>query len=311
MTMTKRREFIKKGILGAAGITMAGMELRSESIGYANDLSQMTDSPGSKMQYGLVTYLWGMNWDVPTLISNCEKIGFGAVELRTERAHGVETSLNMAQREEVRKRFADSPVLCLGYGSNFAYHFPDQTLLRQNIEGTKEYIKLCHDIGATGIKVKPDALPAEVSKEKTIAQIASSLNEVGKFAQDYNQLIRVEVHGRGTSEPAIMKAIFDQVREPNVKICWNSNNSDMMPPGLESNFNLLKKWFGDVVHTRALDTTDYPHQELFNLFAVIDYSGWLLLEAHSQPPDELDAYKEQVYLFKIKKIRAIRSLQSI
>jgi hypothetical protein len=37
-------------------------------------------------------------------------------------------------------------------------------VIRQNIEGTKEYLKPCRDIGATGIEVKPNGLPPEVTK---------------------------------------------------------------------------------------------------------------------------------------------------
>ena len=59
----------------------------------------------------------------------------------------------------MKKRFDDSPVYCIGYGSNFEYHSPDPVKLRENIDQTKEYIKLCKDIGATGIKVKPNNLP--------------------------------------------------------------------------------------------------------------------------------------------------------
>ena len=151
---------------------------------------------GSKMKIGLVTYQWGKDWDLPTLIANCEKTGFLGVELRTQHAHGVETSLSAAQRTEVKKRFADSPVTCVGYGSNFDYHHVDQDRLKQSIKGTKDYIKLCSDIGATGIKVKPNALPQEVTPEKTLTQIARSLDEVGRYASDLGQVIRVEVHGQ-------------------------------------------------------------------------------------------------------------------
>ena len=28
-------------------------------------------APGEKMRLGLVTYLWGRDWDLPTLIANC------------------------------------------------------------------------------------------------------------------------------------------------------------------------------------------------------------------------------------------------
>ena len=247
-------------------------------------------------RFGLVTYLWGRDWDVPTLIANCTACDVLGVELRTQHAHGVEPSLSASEREDVKKRFADSPVTCIGYGSNQEYHSPDADELKKQIEGTYELIKLCHDIGASGLKVKPNDLPDGVPAEKTIAQIAASLNDVGKFAQDYGQEIRVEVHGRLTQLPANMKAIFDQVTEPNVKICWNCNEQDL-EPGLEYNFNMLKKWFGQTVHVRELNEGDYPYQQLMNLFIGMDYKGWILLEARTEPADRVAALKEQKLIF--------------
>lgn len=301
--MTERRDFIKKSVIGTAGIVIGSIWVSTKS--YASimstneriNLQAALNRKKPAMKFGLVTYQWGKDWDLPTLISNCEKTGFQAVELRTQHAHGVETTLSGTQRAEVKKRFADSPVTCVGYGSNFEYHNPDQAILRENIEQTKEYIKLCKDIGATGIKVKPNNLPPEIPMEKTIAQIAASLNEVGKFARDYGLLVRVEEHGPRTQELPNMKAIFDQVTEPNVKICWNSNPTDLNPPGLEGNFNLVKQWIGDTVHVRELNLNDYPFQQLFNLFAGIDFNGWILLEASSTPVNKVDAMKEQFAIF--------------
>lgn len=249
------------------------------------------------MKLGLVTYQWGRDWDLPTLIANCEKAGYTGVELRTEHAHKVETNLTAAQRADVKKRFADSSVKCIGYGANFEYHSPDQKVVRENIEKTKEYIKLCKDIGATGIKVKPNYLPPEVPKEKTIAQIAASLNECGKFAVDYGLLVRVECHGNFTQEIPNMKAIFEQVTGKNVKMCWNCNDQDLLPPGLEDNFNSVKKWFGDTVHIRELNDGNYPYQQLFNLLTGMKYKGWILLEARTEPADRVAAMKEQLTLF--------------
>jgi sugar phosphate isomerase/epimerase len=284
-TNLSRRIFIQRSL--TAGIGLAAMK-NFPAFSYPVD-------PG--MHLGLCTYLWGQNWDLSTVISNCEKTGFLGVELRTQHAHKVEINLSAAQRAEVKKRFDDSPVTCIGYGANFEYHSPDPAKVRENIEQTKEYIKLCKDIGATGIKVKPNNLPAEVPKEKTIAQIAASLNEVGKFAQDYGQLVRVEVHGALTQELPNMKAIFDQVTESNVKMCWNCNDQDLLPPGLEGNFNMVKKWFGDSVHIRELNEGSYPYQQLFNLFTGINYSGWILLEARTNPKDTIAAMKEQLSVF--------------
>lgn len=280
-----RRLFIKGSI--AAGASLSALKTLS-----ALDFEQK-----KQMRFGLVTYLWAQDWDLPTIIANCEKTGFRGVELRTQHAHKVETSLSATQRNGVKKLFADSPVTCIGYGSNFEYHSPDPAVLRNNIDQTKEYIKLCRDIGASGIKVKPNDLPAGIPKEKTIAQIAASLNEVGRFALDFNLLVRVEVHGNLTQEIPNMKAIFEQVTQPNVRICWNCNDQDLLPPGLDANFNMLKRWFGDTVHVRELNDGTYPYQQLFDLFTGINYDGWILLEARTEPADKIAAMKEQLSLF--------------
>lgn len=272
----------------AAGLGLAALHLPVEALS-ANHYQGM--------KFGLVTYQWGKGWDLPTLIRNCELSGLLGVELRTEHAHGVETNLNTSQRAAVKKRFADSPVTCLGYGSNFEYHSPNPVVLRKNIEETKAYTRLCSAIGATGIKVKPNTLPAEVPQEKTIAQIAASLNEVGEFAQDFGQEVRVEVHGTLTQNLPIMKQIFDQVTASNVKICWNCNDEDLLAPGLVENFNSVKKWFGDTVHVRELNLGLYPYNELFSLFNKIEYKGWILLEARTEPEDLVAAMKQQLAYF--------------
>ncbi|HRP33867.1 MAG TPA: TIM barrel protein [Agriterribacter sp.] len=284
MSTLSRREFLRSTAVTGVGLA-------------AGSWSSFTPA-GPRMRLGLVTYQWGRDWDLPTLIANCEKTGLWGVELRTQHAHKVEINLSAAERREVKKRFADSPVTCIGYGSNFEYHSTDPAEVKKNIDDTKAYIQLCKDIGATGIKVKPNNLPASVPKEKTIAQIAASFNEVGKFAKNLGQLVRVEVHGQLTQEIPNMKAIFDQVTEPSVKICWNSNPEDLLPPGLEDNFNTLKKWFGDTVHVRELNIGDYPYQQLMNLFTRIKYNGWILMEARTEPADRVLAMKEQLTVFK-------------
>lgn len=281
-----RRQFIKSTLAAGAAISFPS---------YLPVFNRVQSVRG--MKFGFVTYQWGRDWDLPTLISNCEKAGYAGVELRTAHAHGVEISLTPAQRADVKKRFADSSVTCIGYGSNFEFHDAEQTRLRWNIEQTKEYIKLCHDISATGIKVKPNYISPTTIKWQQISRIAESLNEVGKFALDYGQLVRVEVHGEFSQEIYNMKAIFDEVTQKNVKICWNCNDTDLASPGLVENFNTLKQWFGDTVHVRELNDGNYPYQQLFDLFTGMKYNGWILLEGRTEPVDKISAMKEQLSLF--------------
>ena len=252
-----------------------------------------------------VRYLWGEAWDLPTLIANCEKAGALGVELRTTHAHGVETTLDDKQRAAVRDRFADSDVTLVGIGSNERFDDPDPVVLKKALEATKEFIQLSHDVGSTGVKVKPDRFHANVPREKTIEQIGKSLNELGQYADGFGQQIRLEVHGQCAELPTI-KAIMDIADHHSVAVCWNSNAQDLQGEGLEHNLGLVRDRFGATCHVRELDSPDYPYQQLINQLVKSDYEGWLLLESSSKPTDKVAALAAQVALFRemVKKAQA-------
>ncbi len=281
--LSTRREFLKSSMALGAGLT---------AIGPCGRTWAQRAGTEPKIRFGFVTYLWGQDWDLPTLIGNCEKAGLLGVELRTEHAHDVESSLNAAQRAAVKQRFADSPVTLVGLGTNFAFHYMERDRLQKDVEGAKEYVKLSADCGGSGVKVKPNDLPRGISYEKTIQQIGKSLNEVGRFAADCGQEIRLEVHG-GCAQLPVIKAIMDVVDQPNVGVCWNCNPQDLEGEGLAYNFNLVRPFFGHTVHVRELDLGDYPYQDLVDLLVATDYRGWVLLEARTKPNDRVRAMIEQ------------------
>jgi hypothetical protein len=220
------------------------------------------------------------------------------VELRTTHAHGVEPVLNTEQRSEVKKRFADSGVTLVGLGSDERFDSPDAAVVAKAVETTKRFIKLSSDIGSSGVKVKPNDFHEGIPREKTIEQIGKSLNKLGSFAGNYSQQVRLEVHGRCSELPTI-KAIMDVADNPNVAVCWNSNDKDLSGGGLEYNFNLVKDRFGDTAHVHSLDSTDYPYRQLIGLFVKMDYAGWILLEEGRYiPEDRIKAINEQRMLFE-------------
>lgn len=256
------------------------------------------DALKRRMKFGLVTYMWGADWDLPTLIANCEKAGLLGVELRTEHKHGVEPSLTADQRREVKKRFADSRVICIGPGTNQEFDSPDPARLRQQIEGTKAFLQLSHDIGGSGVKVKPNRFHKEVAKARTLVQIGESLRGLGQFAADLGQQIRVEVHG----DPAplfYMQQIMEVADHPNVKVCWNSNDEDLhWKGGIEQSFQAVQPWIGQTTHVRELNLGDYPYQKLIDLLSAMKYDGWVLLEARTKPEDRIRALQEQREVFE-------------
>ena len=187
----KRREFVKRsfsvaGSLAACGINTALLPAVPAPSRPAV-VSKREPKPAlgrGGFRLGMVTYNLGKDWDIPTIIKNCEQTGFEAVELRTSHKHGVEPSLTKDQRLEVHNRFTDTSVRLLSLGSTCEFHSADATIVRKNIEETRRFVELAHDIGALGVKVRPNGIPKDVPEEKTLEQIGKALRECGEHAME-------------------------------------------------------------------------------------------------------------------------------
>jgi sugar phosphate isomerase/epimerase len=273
---SNRRQFLKAAVAGLGAVQFInGRSFAAETSSNPNFALRKP-----QMHLGMVTYEIGKDWDVPAIIKNCKAAKFEGVELRTTHKHGVEVSLSKEQRAEVRKQFEGSGVELMGLGSAFDYHTPDQAQLRKDIEATKAYILLAHDVGADGVKVRPNAFPKEVPKEKTIEQIGRSLRELGEFGAQYGIQIRLEVHGSETNYVPNAKKILDAADHKNVGACWNSNDSDLAGEGFDFNFNLLKDRIFSV-HMRDLYLENYPFRKLLTRLNEIGFKGYCLAEIPS------------------------------
>src|SRR5688500_2594004 len=149
-----RRQFV--ATLAAAAGAVATTSLPASAPAAQNNAEEAT------FGFGLVTYMWGAEWDLPTLLKNCREAEVLGVELRTTHKHGVEPALVPQAREDVRNQFADSGITLVGLGSNERFDHPDPEALAKAVEATKEFIRLSHDVGGSGVKVKPDSFHKDV-----------------------------------------------------------------------------------------------------------------------------------------------------
>jgi sugar phosphate isomerase/epimerase len=249
------------------------------------------------LKLGTVTYNIAKDWDVPTIIKNLTEVGMEAVELRTTHAHGVEIALSPAARAEVRKRFEDSPVKIGGLGTTCEYHAADPAVVRKNVEETKAWVALAKDIGSPGVKVRPNGLPKEVPEEKTLEQIGKALAECGAAAQDQGVKIQLEVHGAGTARLPRIRTIMDHAgNHPGVRVCWNSNQTDLEDGGFEPAFALVKNQIGQV-HMRDLFVAEYPWRALFSGLAAMKFDGYCFAEI-PESTDPVRVLKYYAALFR-------------
>ena len=278
MPGTKRREFLKSGIVSAAGITCLGPAKGGGAA--ANPVVRTTAEAAATpppFHLGLVTYNLAVNWDIETIINNCEKTGFEGAELRTTHKHGVEPSISKQKREEVKKRFSDSGVRLVSLGTTCEYQSPDAATVEKNIEETRRWCELAQDLGCLGVKVRPNGFPHGVPHEQTLEQIGRALAKCGDVARDHGVEIWMEVHGEGTQLPPNAHQILAVSNHPSVGACWNSNPPDVENGSVQKGFELLKPWIRSC-HINNLDDKAYPWHELFTLLRSINFDRYTFAE---------------------------------
>jgi len=276
MSGIDRRSFLMTGAAVTAAASLASMATSAEPAPAMR-----------KFKLGTVTYNIAKDWDLPTLLDICKKVGLAAVELRTTHQHGVEPSLSAEQRAEVKQRFADSGVAFWGSGSVCEFHAPEPEKVREQIETCKQFVKLVADLGGRGVKVRPNGLPKGVPVEQTLERIGKALVECGKFAADHGVEIWVEVHGGGTALPKNMKSIMEHCGHASVGVTWNSNGTDLVKGSAAEGFAMLKPWIKSC-HINDLYNDErgiYPYRELFALLRGMDYDRYTLIEVGKTMPD--------------------------
>jgi sugar phosphate isomerase/epimerase len=242
------------------------------------------------MRLGVVTYNIAREWSLDTILTRLESLGYEGVELRTTHRHGVETTLGPEARRAVRERFEDSPIELVGLGSVFEYHSTDRAEVRRNVEGTKQYVRLAHDVGAPGVKVRPNGVPKDAALGETLKRIGEALREVAEDAQGFGVEIRLEVHGEVTSLLPNIARIVRHADHPNLGVCWNSNATDVVDGSIREAFGMVRDDIR-LVHLHDLTDESYPWRELFALLRSSGYEGYTLAEIpESADPERVLRY---------------------
>ena len=282
MTTLSRRAFLASSAAAVAGSTLP---LRAEET-------------AAKFKLGMVTYNVPATWDLPTILKVSREVGIAAVECRTTHKHGVEPSLTIDQRKDVKKQFADAGVIFWGCGSVCEFHAADPAVVRKNIEECKRFVDLVRDIGGHGVKVRPNGVPKDADPQKTFEQIGKALVECGNAAKDAGIDIWVEVHGPVTQVPKNMKSIMDACGHPSVGVTWNSNPTDVENGSVAAAFALLKPYIRSC-HINDLDNDEkgkYPYRELFKLLRGMGYDRYTMCEVGKS----YDVVEGTIFLKKYK-----------
>ncbi|HET7558918.1 MAG TPA: sugar phosphate isomerase/epimerase family protein [Limnochordia bacterium] len=243
------------------------------------------------MKLGLVTYNLAKDWTLDELLTNAREAGLAGVELRTTHAHGVEPELGAQARADVKRRVADSGIAVVALGTTCEFHAADAAVVEQHVETAKRFVELAKDIGARGVKVRPNGFVEGVSREQTLEQIGRALRRCGEAAQAAGVEIYLEMHGRETQKAEPMRRVMEVCDHPAVALCWNSNPTDVVDGSIAAAFERVAPW---VRHAHITELhSDYPWAELFGILKARGYSGYCMAEipASSDPLRLLKYYR--------------------
>jgi sugar phosphate isomerase/epimerase len=278
-----RRSFV------VSPLAVAGISLQER-------VSAAAPNRGRGFHLGCITYNTLKDYDVETIIRVLEGAGFEGVELRTGHKHGVEPSISQEERLRVRRRFEQSKIRLVSYGTTCRFQSPDAAERKQQLDIAKQFVDLAHDTGALGIKIQPLGFPPGVSKETTIQNFGASLHELGDYGATNGVEIWMEVHGRGTSDPPVAAAIVRAAGHKNVGVCWNSNDTDLTNGSVKESFELLKPWIRSV-HINELWNDLYPWRELFTLLKEAKFDRYTFCEvAESREPERFLAWYRALWV---------------
>lgn len=289
MDTMNRRSFLGSGLLAAPAVLAGSVEATTAEAVAA-------PAPEAKYRLGMVTYNMGKDMTLDELLAFCKKTGLQGVELRTTHKHGVEVALSAAERAAVKAKVADAGIALAGLGSAFEFHSKDAAEVRENVEGAKAYAQLAADVGAPGIKLRPNGIFADEPVEQTCERIGKAWAEVAAFAEGLGVQTRMEVHGKGSSEPKNIKKMLDFAGHANCRVCWNSNPGDQDAQGsIRESFDLLKDRISEV-HINDIGVYQYPWQELFDGLSAIGYTGFCLAEiAYNPEPERFMKYYKTLF----------------
>ena len=262
-SLSRRNLFKAVAAVGASPIAGA----------YADTLNRPS---ASEIKLGLVTYNVAKNWDLATIIKNCNAAGIQGVEFRTTHAHGIEPTLSKSERNNIKQQVKDSNLVQISIGTVCEFQSRNEEEVARNMNSAMKSVDLAKDIGARAIKVRPNGIPANSDLNAVLRQIGESLQKLGAYGSDNGVEIWMEVHGGTTQIPENSKMIMDFCGHKNVGVTWNSNATDVIDSSVKKSFELLKG------HIRCCHINDlwgsYPYREFFNLLNSIQYDRFTLCE---------------------------------
>jgi sugar phosphate isomerase/epimerase len=234
-----------------------------------------------------------LDWDFATIIDFAARHGYAGIEVR-----GIQRQLDLtkckefetpAARKQTLNMMNDKGLRFVGLGSSSTLHFPESAERAKNIDEGKRFIDLANDIECSYVRVFPNLLPKDKTKEKTMELISNGLLELGNHCKGSNVKVLLETHGDLVHAEDVENVMQTATHE-HVGLVWDISNMWTVTKEAPSEvYARLKKY---IHHTHIKDAKlvdgkpqyvllgngDVPILEAISILAKDNYAGYYSFE---------------------------------
>ena len=237
------------------------------------------------MQYSFMSFSCP-ELSLEQMMEAARQFGYQGIEPRSASGHrhGVELETDKKKRRAIRTavKAAGVPLACIATSLRYS----DPATAAAQVEETRKYIDLAHDIGCPRLRVFGGAIPQGKGRDGAITLLAESLAAIADHAASAAVTICVETHDDWCN-PEHLAAVMKRVAHPAIGINW-----DIMHPVLTggvtmaSAFNVLKPWIRHVhfhdgrkkagqIEYVPIGTGGVDHRAPVGLLKAVAYKGFL------------------------------------
>ncbi|HVW16413.1 MAG TPA: sugar phosphate isomerase/epimerase family protein [Mucilaginibacter sp.] len=276
MKQIDRRQFVKSSLILASS-AMLPFNMRSA---------------GSKALLSFST-LGCPDWDFGQIVDFAATHDYQGIELR-----GIKRQLDLFQCAEFKDAAArkitlramnDKGLKFSDLGSSASLHFPDGAERTKNLDETRRFIDLAHEIECPFIRVFPNEFPKGQEKEATLDLMSAGLLTLAKYSEGSGVSVLIESHG-DLIRSEDLEQVLESAEHKQAGMIWDVVNmwSITQEPVAEV-FERLKKYIrhthikdaivaGKNVNYVLLGKGNVPIFEAIDLLVKNNYNGYYSFE---------------------------------
>jgi sugar phosphate isomerase/epimerase len=174
------------------------------------------------MKWSLNTYQTGQDWELDYLIDMVKKTGYHGIEFLMDynQKHGLEWDTPREKWDDVKKKMESASLEFASLTSCQNFHSLDEKERCQSVERVKRVIDMANFFRCNHIRVLGDRFTDE-TRDTVVRNVGNCLGELGRYAQTYDIIVSIEMHGNFTELEPAMEAIHI-ANQKNVGVVFNS-----------------------------------------------------------------------------------------